>query len=159
MPDEDRAWHYFIDAEGHLSHEGSELDDPALLKFFMEKMERLPDGRFHVLCQGEDCYITAEDVPYVVQDVAVEKEGIRLRFPGGYEEALDPATLKVGQGNVLYCTIRKGAGAPPGAFRARFNRKSYLELARHVRYDPKKKSYFITLAKTDYPIEGVIDTK
>ncbi len=144
-----RAWHYFIDADGHLWHEGTEMEDPALLKFFMEKMERLPDGRYHVLCQGEGCYFTAEDVPHVIQSVDVKPDRVTLYFPGAYSEPLNPETLKVGKDNVLYCKIHGGD------LTGRFNRKSYLELAKMVQFNPSEKSYLFPLGGKTYPIRGV----
>lgn len=145
----DRVWHYFIDSDGHLWHEGAEFDDPGVLNLFMEKMERLPDGRCHVLCQGEECLITAEDVPYVIQDVEVHANAVLLKFPGGYEERLDPATLFVGPHNVLYAKVRGGA------FTARFNRKSYLDLAKHIQYDSHGDHFYLIVDNKRYPIAGV----
>lgn len=144
-----RVWHYYIDSEGRLWHEGTEFDDPDVLNLFMKKMEMLPDGRCHVFCQGEECLITAEDVPYVVQDVALSPREIRLLFPGNYSEALDPSTLWVGDRNVLYCRVRDKK------FKARFNRKSYLDLAKHVEFDPQKKLFFLTVDNKRHPIKGV----
>jgi hypothetical protein len=149
----ERIWHYWIDAEGHLWHEGAELDDPDLLKFFMEKMEKREDGSFHLLCQGEECSLRAEDVPYVVQNIEMRPHQIDLIFPGEYREALDPTTLRVGEDNVLYCDIRQGK------FKARFNRKSYMELARQVRFDGASNSFYITLNRRNYPIQGTIEAK
>jgi hypothetical protein len=146
---ENRVWHYFIDSDGHLWHEGAEFDDPETLNLFMKKMERLADGRCHVLCQGEECLITAEDVPYVVQDVEVHAKAVLLKFPGGYEESLDPETLFVGAHNVLYAKVRDGA------FTARFNRKSYLDLAKHIQYDSYKDVFYLTVDNRRYPIHGV----
>ncbi len=145
----DRTWHYYLDAEGVLWHEGAELEDPGLLKFFMEKMTKLPDGRFQVICQGELCLITVEDVPYVIQSIKIEPQVIHLIFPGGYEEELNPMTLVVGKENVLYCQVRNGE------FKARFNRKSYLELAKLVELDTKKNQYYLILAGNQYRVGGV----
>jgi len=145
----ERAWHYLVDTDGHLWHDGDEFDDPEMLRLFMEKMEQLPDGRFRVLCQGETCYLTPEDVPYVVQDLKIEKKTIDLIFPGSYKEALDPTTLFVGKENVLYCKVRGGE------FNARFNRKSYWELAKKIGHDSKKKSYELLIDNQKYPIKGV----
>ncbi len=145
----DRTWHYYLDAEGTLWHEGAELEDPGLLKFFMEKMTRLPDGSFQVICQGELCLITAEDVPYVIQSIQIEPQTIHLIFPGGYEEELNPTTLVVGKENVLYCQVRNGD------FKARFNRKSYLELAKLVEFDAEKNQYYLVLAGNQYIVCGV----
>ncbi len=145
----DRSWHYELDKEGVLWHEGTELEDPSLLKFFMEKIEQLPDGRFHVLCQGEDCFITAEDVPYVVQNVNITPTQVELVFPGDYREKLDPSTLYVGKENVLYSLVRNQK------FTARFNRKSYLELAKHIQFDKKQKNYTLVLNGKKFPVHGV----
>ncbi len=146
----DRTWHYYLDAEGVLWHEGAELDDPWLLKFFMERMTKLSDGRFQVICQGELCLITVEDVPYVVQSIKIEPQTIHLIFPGGYEEELNLTTLVVGKENVLYCQVRNGE------FKARFNRKSYLEIAKLVELDTDKNQYYLVLAGKRYLIGGII---
>lgn len=154
---EDRVWHYYIDSDGHLWHEGAEFDDPEVLNLFMKKMERLQDdkvvpegcGQYHVFCQGEECLITAEDVPYVVQDVEVHAREVHLTFPGGYVETLDPSTLFVGPHNVLYAKVRNGE------FTARFNRKSYFTLAKHIQYDSHKDVFYLTVDDQRYPIKGV----
>jgi hypothetical protein len=149
MKEQERVWHYFIDSDGHLWHEGTEFDDPEVLKLFMKNMEAMPDGSYRVFCQGEECRITAEDVPYVVQDLVFTHERINLIFPGGYSEPLDPATLFVGKLNVLYCRVRGGRLA------ARFNRKSYLELAKKVKFDPQTKGFYLTVDNQRYSIQGV----
>src|SRR3989338_1087972 len=90
-PDQ-RVWHYHLDAEGHLWHEGTEIDDADLLSRFMKGLETLPDGRFRVFCQGEECLLSPEDTPYVVTGLSISSSRIELVFPGGYREPLDPAT-------------------------------------------------------------------
>lgn len=145
----ERIWHYHFDADGHLWHEGTEIDDPQVLNIFMRKMEVLPAGGWKVLCQGEVCLLTAEDVPYVVQQVTFSPKQVILTFPGGYTEPLDPATLEVGRRNVLYCGVRDGK------FTARFNRSSYLDLAKQVEFDSKSKVFFLIVDKRRYVIKGV----
>lgn len=144
----ERVYRYTIDREGRLWIEGTELTDPQVLNFFMKKMQRLANGQYLVLCMGETNLIKAEDVPYVVQSIAIGPEAIALVFPGNYRENLDPETLEVGRDNVLYCRIRHGE------FKARFNRKTYLELSRLVRKDAKN-NYYLSLGKHRYPIAGV----
>ncbi len=146
-----RIWHYKMDCEGNLWHEGTLFDDPPVLKFFMRKMEKLPDGRFKVICQGETCFIEPEDVPYVVQDIRLVGDQVELIFPGDYRERLDPNTLWVGKENVLYCKTRGGE------FEARFNRKPYLELAKKVDFDSQNHQYVLQLGQKAYPIQGVRD--
>lgn len=142
------VWYYYLDTEGILWHEGVEFDDPDLLTFFMKNMEKLSDGAFRVLCQGEECRIVPEDVPYVVRRVDITPKKIKLLFPGHYQETLDPKTLHVGKLNVLYARVRNGR------FEARFNRTSYLDLAKHVQFDPKKKIYFLKIDNKNYPIKN-----
>lgn len=150
MPkDPNRVWHYYFDAEGVLWHEGTEFDDPTLIHFFLKNLKRLPDGRLHLSCQGEDCYFTCEDVPYVVQEIVVDPHRIELVFPGDYRETLDPSTLHVGKENVLYCGIRGGL------FEARFSRKSYYNLAGHIRFDPKLNDYYLILDKKRFVVKGI----
>lgn len=124
----------------------------------MRDLEEIPAGeklfhpseKYRVFCQGEECRITAEDVPYVIQNLRILAAKIELIFPGGYSEVLDPSTLFVGKLNVLYCKVRGGK------FTARFGRRPYLELTKHIQFDHKTKSYYLTVAKKRYPIQGVI---
>ena len=144
-----RVWNYRLDTEGKLWHEGSVFDDPDILKFFMRKMELLPDGRCFALCQGEECYFEAEDTVYVVQSVQILPDRVVLHFQGDYQEDLDPKTLYVGKDNVLYCQVRGGS------FAARFNRKPYLELAQLIEYDAEAKRYFLALTGQRFVISGI----
>lgn len=144
-----REWHYKVDTEGNLWHDGSVFDDPNILNFFMRRMERLPDGRYHALCQGEDCYFEPEDTLYVVHDIVMHPDHIELTFQGAYHERLDPRSLHVGKDNVFYCKARNGV------FEARFNRQPYLELAQAIDYDAASHRFFLKLAGDKFPIAGV----
>lgn len=114
----------------------------------MKGMEPLPDGRYQVFCQGEECRITVEDVPYVIRDLDFFPDHITLKFSGNYSEPLDPSTLYVGKENVLYCKVREGR------FKARFHRSSYMELAKKIKFDSKKKQFFLVVDKKRYGIVG-----
>lgn len=142
------VWHYYIDSDGRLWHEGVEFDEPAVLHLFMKDMKLLPSGKGQVFCQGEECRITAEDVPYVIQNVEFLPKEVRLRFPGDYRETLDPRTLFVGRQNVLYCKVRSGK------FTARFNRRSYLDLAKRVEFDEGRNEFILTVDNRRYAIKG-----
>ncbi len=148
-----RIYYYTVDDEGVLWHRGSELEDPKILRLFMSDLETLPrpdrEYQWRVSCMGEECRVSAEDVPYVVQQWERKNQGIQLVFPGDYREMLDPTTLFVGKGNVLYCKVRGGK------FTARFKRQPYLDLSKLIQFDPKKKIYYLTLGEKSYPIKGV----
>ncbi len=150
-PDAERAgavreYHYVVDREGRVFHDGTEIVDAATLRFFLLAMRRAEDGRHLVLCQGERNWFTAEDTPFVVQRLAIAGRGaeqggeaattaargghpsgvavpdIELIFAGDYRERLDPATLESEDGKV-FCWMRKGA------VRARLGRVAIQQLA------------------------------
>jgi Protein of unknown function (DUF1285) len=125
-----REYHYRVDGDGRVFHDGSEIVDAATLRFFLLGMRREADGRWLVPCQGEQNWFTAEDTPFVIQRLRLEVEGGRLRrvglgLAGGLQESLDPATLEVEDGR-LHCRVRRGA------FRARFGRLAVQQLAPYL---------------------------
>ena len=108
-----RAYHYVVDHEGRIIHDGTEVVDPATLRFFLRAMQRTPDGRWLVVCQGERNWFEAPDTPFVVQRLRLGLEGddlreIELCFAGDLREPLDPVTLETEAG-MLFCRIRHGA--------------------------------------------------
>jgi len=108
-----REYRYTVDREGHIFHDGTEIVDPATLRFFLLALQRTPDDRWLVLCQGERNWFEPYDTPFVVQRLGLATAGGRLRsvelhFAGDYREPLDPATLEH-DGARLFCRARKGA--------------------------------------------------
>ena len=122
-----REYRYVVDRDGRIFHDGTEIVDPAVLRFFLRAMSRTDDGRCLVLCQGERNWFTAPDTPFVVQRLRLAIDGSALQsaelcFQGDYREPLDPATLETERG-LLFCRIRGGA------FRARFGRVAVQQIA------------------------------
>lgn len=122
-----REYWYQVDREGRIFHEGSEIVDPLVLRFFLRAMTQTPDGRFLVLCQDERNWFQPHDSPFVIQRVRfVTADGhvraAELCFAGDYREPLDPATLE-SHGGHLFCRVRGGA------FRARFGRVAMQQIA------------------------------
>jgi hypothetical protein len=121
-----REYHYIVAHEGRIIHDGTEIVDPATLRFFLRAMKRTPDGRWLVVCQGEHNWFEVRDTPFVVQRLHLDCEGNRLRavelsFVADLREPLDPASLE-SEGGMLYCRIRSGP------FRARFGRLAMQQL-------------------------------
>lgn len=122
-----REYHYRVDREGRIFHDGTEIVDAATLRFFLLALQRAPDGRWFALCQGERNWFEAPDTPFVVQRLRLSVEGgvlqaVELGFPGDYREPLDPRTLET-ERDLLFCRVRSGA------FRARFGRIAVQQLA------------------------------
>jgi len=125
-----REYRYTVDRDGRIFHEGSEITDAAVLRFFLRRMERTPDGSHLVLCQGERNWFASADTPFVVQRLRCQVEAgrldaVELVFAGDYREPLDPATLETRAGH-LYCAVHGGA------FRARFGRIAMQQLSPHL---------------------------
>ena len=146
----DRVYHYYMDKEGRIWHEGTEITDPRFALQILKNLQSTAEGLL-AKCQGEKCFFQVEDVPYVVQDVALYKdEGelqqVDLIFPGGYTERLNPATLFVSPENVLYCSVREGA------FRARFTRNSFFRLTPFITEDTANHAYHLQIEGRRFPI-------
>lgn len=127
MPGPPREYRYRVDRDGRIFHDGTEIVDPAVLRFFLRAMTRTDDGRCLVLCQGERNWFEASDTPFVVQRLHLRVEagglqGAELCFVGDLREPLDPGTLET-EGDLLFCRVRGGA------FRARFGRIAVQQLA------------------------------
>jgi len=123
----EREYRYVVDREGRVFHDGTEIVDPLVLRFFLRAMTRTAEDRYLVLCQGERNWFEPHDTPFVVQRLrlTLDEGGLRdveLCFCGDYREPLDPATLET-EADLLYCRVRGGA------FRARFGRVAMQQLA------------------------------
>jgi len=127
-----REYHYRVDREGRLFHEGSEILDPAVLRFFWRTLHRTEDGRWLSVCQGEWNWVEPEETPFVIQRLRLSLDGAgrlvsaELALSGDYREPLDPASLAVGPGGMLTCAVRGGA------YRARLGRRAALQLAPYL---------------------------
>ena len=128
-----REYTYRVDGEGRVFHDGSEIVDPATLRFFLLALQHTPDGRWLALCQGERNWFESAGTPFptgtpfVVQRLGLRVTGARLdavelRLAGDYREPLDPATLEH-DGAQLFCRVRKGA------YTARFGRIAVQQIA------------------------------
>ena len=146
-----RQYRYTVDRDGRIFHEGSEITDGAVLRFFLLAMQPSADGRYVAMCQGERNDFDALDTPFVVQRLRLAADGtaIELFFAGDYHEPLDPATLEDDDGH-LYCRVRRGA------FRARFGRRALQQLGTHM--GDSDDGFHLHLAGASYPIRRALTT-
>lgn len=122
-----REYRYVVDRNGRIFHEGTEIIDPPVLRFFLSAMQQTQEGRYLVLCQGERNWFEVADTPFVVQRLRCSTAqgqllSADLYFAGDYREPLAPESLEA-EGVYLYCRVRRGA------FRARFGRIAIQHLA------------------------------
>ncbi len=111
-----------LDREGRWFHDGVEITHGRTLDLFNRSIERDPEGGYRLSVGLEYAPIDVEDTPYFVRRVDLTEEGAALRLSDGTDEALDPATLRVGGANVLYCAVKGGE------FPAKFLRPAYYQL-------------------------------
>ena len=138
-----------IDKEGRWFHKGLEMIHREFIKLFYQHMEIDLQGRYVITLAGDRCYVDVEDTPYVVWRTSVTNdEGKDQRFSLHLSddslEDLDPGTLMVGDGNVLYCKVRNGT------FPARFSRPAYYQLAEYI--EEEDGVFYLSLKGRRYPI-------
>jgi hypothetical protein len=114
-----------LDREGRFHHDGARVDHPALERALRAWIARHPDDGRLILTNGYDwCYFRAEDAPFVVDALHVEPGGaVTLRLFDDSDDPLDPSTLSVGDGGVVYARVKGGR------FDARFSRHAQTQLA------------------------------
>ena len=147
-----REYHYRVDRDGRVFHDGSEILDPLVLRFFLRAMKQTPDGRYLVVCQGEQNWFEADPTPFVVQRLRLDVEAgrlgrVELSLAGDYREPLDPASLEA-EGGHLFCPVRRGL------FRARFGRLALRQLAPFLVDDGGRPS--LLLGGSRYPIREAV---
>src|SRR5207253_6266365 len=88
-----------------------------------------PDGRGRLELGEDKADVVIEDTPWVVTTVEHDPaRGFSVVLNDETREPLDPASLRVGAENVLYCRVK-------GRHEARFLRPVYYELLRHAELD------------------------
>jgi hypothetical protein len=143
-----REYHYRVDSEGRIYHDGTEIVDPATLRFFILALTRTEDGRWLAICQGERNWFEPQDTPFVVQRLRLtvasgRLQAVELCLAGDYREPLDPATLEQ-DGEHLFCAVRRGT------CRARMGRLPMQQIAPYLNDGPSGPA--LDLAAVRHPI-------
>lgn len=143
-----------VDREGKWFHNDVPIVHPELLALFFKSLDVDVKGRYIVTLKDQICRLSVEDTPFVivrtdfVSDSSQREEGsFVLRLIDHSEESLDPETLWIGPGDVLYCKIRKGR------FKARFSRPAYYQLAEYLQEEPETGRHFLLLNNKKYHLE------
>jgi hypothetical protein len=109
-----------IDRDGDWFDDGVEVTHPRVLASLRAGLRR--DEHGYYLQTRDRVPVEVEDVPWVV--TRIEARGGRLRaiLNDGTEELVDPAAVRLGPGDVPYCTVKGGA------FEARLSRAATFQL-------------------------------
>ncbi|MDX9761744.1 MAG: DUF1285 domain-containing protein [Desulfomonilia bacterium] len=112
-----------IDKEGTWYYENQEIVNPLVLLTFCNALQKDEEGRYRIVFQSEVCYVDVEDTPFVVASIRGDQETeLLVLLNTGETHKLDPATLSVGEQNVMYCLL-------PDGMKVRFSRAAYYLLA------------------------------
>jgi hypothetical protein len=110
--------------DGRWYNDDEPIGNPRIAKLFGKCLRPTADGRWQIAMADERAFVEIEDTPWVVTAVGGDAaHGWTLRLNDDSEEPLDPRTLAIGPGNVLYATVKEGR------HRARFLRPAYYQLA------------------------------
>ena len=122
------------------------IPNRAIRRLFSRTLQVLPDGRARLELGEDKADVIVEDTSWVVTTVEGDPQaGFTLVLNDETREPLDPTTLAVGQGDVLYCRVKGGA------HEARFLRPAYYALMRHAESAPDA-GPVIAVGRTRVPI-------
>ena len=132
--------------DGRWYADGAVIANPRIADLFAQHVCRRPGGGYMLRIADEQAPIVVEDTPYVVIAAGVGPDGAPwIELNDHSCEALDPRTLHVGDGEVLYCRVKQDREA------ARFLRPAYYQIAQHIRVG-EAGGFVIHLPGGDYPI-------
>ncbi len=142
-----------IDKEGIWYYKGNEMFRKDIVKLFYQSLKRDESGSYYIELESDMASLEVEDTAYVVTAVhrsgsrAEGNERISVLLNDETLEELDCGSLRIGDQNILYCTVKAdGHGA-------RFLRASYYQIAEFFDYDDARDSYFLPLNDVRYYIK------
>lgn len=134
-----------VDREGRFWHEGAEVEHAGLRRAFLRWMDRLDDGRT-VLRLDEDryVYLDVEDAPLLITAARWDGDRAYVIVNDGVEQELEYDSLRVGNRDALYCTVRGGR------LEARITTPAYYVLTQHI--EQTDAGFALRARATAYPI-------
>jgi len=133
-----------IDADGVWYDGGVEITHAGILANLRSNLRR--DNAGYFIQTRVRIPVRVDDVPLLVMRVERQSDTLRVWLNDGDEETVDPATIRVGAGDVPYCAVKGGA------FEARFTRAAAFQLLALAEYDEATGRGALRLAGREYPL-------
>jgi hypothetical protein len=134
--------------DGRWYSDDEPINNARIAKLFSKCLRQVEDGRWQIAMADERAFVEIEDTPWVVTTVRGEAaRGWTLHLNDDSEEPLDPRSLAIGAGNVLY------ASAKDGRYRVRFLRPAYYQLA--GAFEERDGRFVLATRGERYPIAAV----
>jgi uncharacterized protein len=142
-----------IDKNGIWYFKGAEMIRKEIVQLFYQHLNREESGRYTIEMPNDRCYLYVEDVPFVVKAVypeaaSAEVKAIQLYLNDETLEELNPASLRIGKDNILYCSVKCNR------FDARFSRASYYQIANFIEQDSGSNRFYLNLNEEKFIISS-----
>ena len=133
-----------IDVEGEWFDGDVQVTHPGILANLRSNLRKDAEGYF--IQTRIRIPVRVDDVPWLV--TRLERRGERLHafLNDGSEDAVNPATFRVGAGDVPYCAVKDGA------FEARLSRAATFQLWALAEYDEASGRGALRLGGREYPL-------
>ncbi len=119
--------------DGHWYADDERIANERLQLLFSRHVQADDDGGWVIDVGVDRQRVEVEDTPLVVRSVREGPDGgFRVWTNDRVESDLEPQTLHIGPGDVLYCTVDRGER---GRLPARFLRPAYYHLAEYFEAD------------------------
>lgn len=133
-----------IDRDGDWYDEGVQVTHAGILANLRGNLKKDADGFF--IQTRVRIPVRVDDAPWVVTRVERRGDTLHALLNDGTQERVDPATVRLGAGDVPYCTVKAGA------FAARFSRAATFQLLALADYDEASGRGALKLGGREYPL-------
>src|SRR2546428_6703551 len=116
-----------IDVDGDWDDEDIQVTHPGILAKLRGNLKEGGEG--YVIQTRVRIPVKVDDAPFVLTRIERRGEGLHVVINDGTEETVDPATVRLGRGDVPYCAVKGGD------FQARFSRAATFQLLALAEYD------------------------
>ena len=131
-----------VDVDGDWYDDDVEVTHPGVLTNLRANLRRDAAGYF--IQTRVRIPVTVDDVPWVVTRLEARGDRLHAFLNDGSETDVDPATVRLGEGEVPYCTVKGGA------FEARFSRAATFQLLALAQYDERTGRGTLRLGGRDF---------
>jgi hypothetical protein len=137
-----------INKEGTWYYRDMEMSRRDIVTLFYQHLYRDASGGYFIGVGNQRWGVEVEETAYVVRAVrhSAPQDCFYLILSDDSLEELDPLTLRIGKNNVPYCLVRNRG------FDARFSTSGYYQLAEHIRHDPVRNQYYVSVKGQAYYI-------
>jgi hypothetical protein len=133
-----------IDVEGEWFDGNVQVTHPGILANLRSNLRKDAQGYF--IQTRVRIPVRVDDVPWLVTRLERRGEGLHAFLNDGSEETINPATFRVGAGDVPYCEVKEAA------FEARLSRAATFQLWALAEYDEASGRGALRLGGREYPL-------